>query len=172
MNQNGIGHPIGMNNMHQSQDKNKRFNVSKSEKIKLVERPSWLAKKKKLLPSPDISQHHIILAIGLAVSSVGYLILSGDKYERFVTNSAGVDLVLGLVLISIGSSFTIISCVDSFINGLLLNINQTQLTYIGINIAVLIGPLIGGLCLDLSNNEVPILSKYFCVSFFGPNTTN
>ena len=167
MNQNNHNNNLNNNAPIPMNDKNKRFNVSKSEKIKLVVQPSWLSKKKKLLPSPDISQHDLILLFGLGITSLGYLVLSGGKYETFVTNSNGVDLVLGLVLISIGSAFIIISCCDSFINGLsLLNINQTQLIYIIINISILFAPLIGGFALDLSQNNLPIISKWYSFMIF------
>ena len=140
-----------------------RFNVSKSEKIKLVEKPSWLVKKKRLLPSPDISQHHILLLLGLCLMSSGYLVLSGGgNYDgQIVTRTNGIDLVLGLVLISIGSALCIVSNIDSFINGIVSNLNQTQITYVVINISILIGPLTGGLMLDLAGNEFTILSKYW-----------
>ena len=114
------------------------------------------------MPSPDISQHHIVMILGMTLNASGYICLSGGSkvIPPLLGSSDGVHLLLGLVLISCGSAAVIASVIDSFINGVNLSINQTKLSFVALNVSILMGPVIGGLGLDLVENDAPVLFEY------------
>ena len=130
-----------------------------------------MAKRKRLLPSPDISQHEIAMLLGMALNAAGYLCLSGGSKLvprlMIMDSSNGIHLLIGLVLISCGSAAVIASVMDSFLNGLSLSVNQTEIAFVAINISVLIGPLFGGLGLDLVDNAAPALFEIIGLSMAG-----
>ena len=134
--------------------------MTKSENIKLVERPTWLTKKKKLLPSPGIDQHHIMMLFGLITSSAGFVLISG-RGKIITWNSEGGSLVAGLIIVSVGCALAIVSICDSFVNGLALHTNQVYLMYLAVNMGIIVGPIVGGISLDMANNDFTLISWVF-----------
>jgi len=114
----------------------------------MVDTPQWLLKKRKQLPSPDIRQYHVALLLAVLLSGLGYYSLSGT----IVRSHPAVNLVLSIVMISVGSGVGIAACCDSFINGLAFHIDQVFLNSFLINIGVTIGPLFAGFLLDYCTN--------------------